>query len=432
MQLQLLTKNPSYLLAVSGGVDSMVMCELFLKNKQSFSVAHCNFQLRGEDANIDELLVQKWCEQNHIPFYSKRFNTKEYAEHHKLSIQLAARELRYSFFYELLKNQQIDVIATAHHLDDSIETTLFHFFRGTGINGITGIPFQNRSVIRPLLNYTKQEIIAFAAAHSIQYREDSSNAKTDYTRNKIRNELVPQLEKLVPNFKQNIHQNIRRFNEINQVYNTQIETYRKKLIELRGQDYYIPILKLKHVTPLPTILYELLKPFGFSYQHSQQCIELMSSLTGSLVKNDRFQIIKNRNFLIVTELNASTNDFYEITHACKEIVTTDISLRFDRSKNETYFASKETNICTLDASKLEFPLLLRKWRQGDYMYPFGMTKKKKIARILIDLKIPLHEKEKVWVIESNQKIIWIVGLKSDNRYRIDSTTTEIFTIKLIQ
>ena len=430
MKLQLAGNKSSYLLAVSGGVDSMVMCQLFYENQLSFSVAHCNFQLRGDDSNQDEELVKNWCINNNIPFYTTRFNTTDYAEKNKVSIQVAARQLRYEFFYEILKTQQIDFIATAHHMDDSVETTLFHFFRGTGINGLTGISFQNDRIIRPLLSYTKQSILEYAATHSIEFREDASNAKKDYTRNKLRNDIIPQLEIMIPNFKENIYQNILRFNEINEVYSKQINLYKRKLLEQRGQDYYIPILKLKHVKPLSTVLYELLKKFGFSYQQCLQCIDIMDSQTGSLVKCEQYQVIKNRNFLIITKINSSDNDFYEISHVTTELVTQDFKLKFNSMLNDNFIPSKEATQCTIDASKLEFPLILRKWKQGDYMYPFGMTKKKKVARVLIDIKLPLHEKEHVWVIESNKKIVWIVGIKTDNRFRIHSNSKELFTIKL--
>lgn len=421
--------NSNYLLAVSGGMDSMVMAELFLKQKLHFSVAHCNFQLRGKDSDLDEALVRDWCSKHNIIFYGKKFETLAYAEEYKLSIQVAARELRYTFFNELLHEHKLDCVATAHHRDDNIETILFHFFRGTGIQGLSGIPVMSENLIRPLLHSSREEIQTFAQQNAIIYRDDTSNFKTDYTRNKIRLEVIPMLESIFPTLKNNLQHNIERLGEANQIYSLAIENYRKKLTEVRGKDFFIPIRKLKNQDPLQTIVYELVKPYHFSFDQSVQVLSLMQSQTGSYIESSTHKIFRNREFLVISERRTEHSEMLVINKEDQSILSADFSLEI-KSYHKTIPNNISNSEAFINAALLEYPLLLRKWRQGDYLYPFGMSKKKKVSRVLIDLKIPLHEKENVWVLESNKKIVWILGIRSDNRFRVDEHTQSILHIQM--
>jgi tRNA(Ile)-lysidine synthase len=430
MKLENLNKFKKYLLAVSGGIDSMVMADLFLQQQLEFSVAHCNFQLREEDSNLDEQLVIDWCIKNNIDYFIKRVDTKEYCAQHKCSIQVGAREIRYAFFDEICADKNIDFIVTAHHQDDTIETTLFQFFRGTGIQGLTGIPARNQKIIRPLLSYSKQQIVDYAAKFQVAFREDKSNLKQDYSRNKMRLHIIPQLEELYPAFKNNIANNIHRMNEVNEIYLQQIKNYKKKLIEQRGKDFYIPILKLKTITPLATILFELIKEFHFSYDQTLQVLQLLERQTGSLVASQSHQIIKNRNFLIVTEKNTQLSELILMDEGNTKIETQDFVMKLKSIRADKFEINKGLKYCAIDAKLIEFPLLLRKWRTGDYLYPFGMTKKKKLSKVLIDAKIPLHEKETIWVVESNKKIVWVVGVKSDNRFRVSEKTQNVLCFEI--
>jgi tRNA(Ile)-lysidine synthase len=430
MKLENLNKAKKYLLAVSGGIDSMVMADLFLQQQLEFSVAHCNFQLREEDSNLDEQLVIDWCIKNNIDYFIKRVDTKEYCAQHKCSIQVGAREIRYAFFDEICADKNIDFIVTAHHQDDTIETTLFQFFRGTGIQGLTGIPARNQKIIRPLLSYSKQQIVDYAAKFQVAFREDKSNLKQDYSRNKMRLHIIPQLEELYPAFKNNIANNIHRMNEVNEIYLQQIKNYKKKLIEQRGKDFYIPILKLKTITPLATILFELIKEFHFSYDQTLQVLQLLERQTGSLVASQSHQIIKNRNFLIVTEKNTQLSELILMDEGNTKIETQDFVMKLKSIRADKFEINKGLKYCAIDAKLIEFPLLLRKWRTGDYLYPFGMTKKKKLSKVLIDAKIPLHEKETIWVVESNKKIVWVVGVKSDNRFRVSEKTQNVLCFEI--
>ena len=432
MELRHIHKEASYLLAVSGGIDSMVMADLFLQHSMNVQVVHCNFSLRGEESDMDQQLVQTWCNRHNIPFHVQRFNTADVAAQHSISIQEAARVLRYTYFNELLSLTSLDYVATAHHQDDTIETVFFHFLRGTGIKGMTGIPVSNEKIIRPLLHHSKKEIEAYAVLHSIEYRNDSSNKKEEYTRNKLRNTILPLIEESFPQLRQTMSKNINRFNEVNEIYQDAIEKMRRRLLEQRGQDYYIPIRKLQHVSPLQTITYELIKPFHFSFEQAIELIRLFDSHTGAYIQSHSHRIIRNREMLIITSIDTSASDMIIVNASSEEISCADFTVSFSRLAGPLDIRSKEKNVEWIDCQQLKYPLLLRKWRQGDYLYPLGMTKKKKVSRMLIDEKIALPEKEKIWVLESDKKIVWVSGIRIDHRYRMTNTTTDIVQIRLVK
>jgi len=421
--------NKTYLLAVSGGVDSMVMADLFRKQGFSIHVAHCNFSLRGEESDLDEQLVKNWCENNQIPFHTKRFDTTAYAAEHSLSIQECARELRYAFFYKLLETEKTDLIVTAHHVDDNIETLLFHFLRGTGIQGLTGIPAKGDRLVRPMLHITKENILQYAMEFSVPFRNDSSNLKETYTRNKIRHSVVPFLEERFPNMKHTLADNINRFKDVNEIYQNAISSILKKLIEKRENDLYIPILKLKKTTPLQTITYELIKPFQFNFQQAVELLKLMDGQSGTYIQSSTHKIIRDRDFFIITALDTPQSGFILIEKETERVRCRNFELIFKPNSGEKKEINTDPNTEMVDASLLKYPLILRTWKQGDYLYPFGMDKKKKVARVLIDAKLSLPEKEEVWVLESERKIVWIIGIKPDNRFRVTEKTKTILHLQ---
>ncbi len=432
MELRHINKEARYLLAVSGGIDSMVMADLFRQNTLNFQVAHCNFCLRGEESDMDQQLVQDWCARHNIPFHFQRFNTADFATEHSLSIQEAARLLRYTYFNEILSLGSLEYVATAHHQDDNIETVFFHLLRGTGIKGLTGIPVSNERIIRPLLHISKKEIESYAVFNSILYRNDSSNKKEDYTRNKLRNIILPLIEDSFPQLRQTMSKNIVRFNEVNEIYQKAIDAMRAKLLEQRGQDYYIPIRKLKLVSPLQTVIYELIKPFHFSFEQAIELIRLFESHTGAFIQSHSHRIIRNRDMFVITSIDISASDMMLIDTSTEEISCADFSVWLKPMSGPLDIRSKEKNVEWVDRRLLKYPLLFRKWRQGDYLYPLGMTKKKKVSRMLIDEKLSLPEKEKIWVLESDKKIVWVSGIRIDNRYRITDNTKEIIQIRIIK
>lgn len=307
------------ILAVSGGIDSMCMALLFAQAKQYFTkspyglagfdfvIAHCNFQLRGEDSEQDAALVKEWAKLKGIPYYQNTFDTPNIIKEEG-NVQIVARRLRYEWFEALRKELNFDYIATAHHQQDSVETLLMNFFKGTGIEGLHGILPEKGRIIRPLLSFNKTDIAAYATHENLAWREDVSNQKTDYLRNKVRLELLPEIEKIFPNAVSSIYQNSLRFGEIEELYKQSIQGYRKKLVEQRGKDLYIPLRKLVQCRPLSTIVYELLKPFGLGPAQLPDALQLIDSDSGRYINFEQYRLLKDRNFFIITPLETKNSD----------------------------------------------------------------------------------------------------------------------------
>lgn len=431
------------LIAVSGGVDSMVLAALFAEAKAYFqkrpeglagfdiAVAHCNFQLRGQASDADAEQVKSWCEKNEIPFHQKRFETQKQIEAEGGSIQIVARKQRYDWFEELRKELKFDCIATAHHKEDSVETLLMNFFSGTGIAGLHGILPEKKRIIRPILPFTKAEIIQYAGATKTPWREDASNQKLDYLRNKIRLELIPQIEAVFPQAQDALYENAIRFGEVEQLYSQGIASYRKKLLEKRGNDFYIPLRKLIHCQPLATILYELLQPFGLRSSQLQEALQLIHSDSGKYITFGENRLLRDRNFLIITALETKKSDHILVEKIGDKVCFGKQELRSKMVNKLPSPSQIGLQEAFLDFNKLTFPLTLRPWREGDYFYPFGMGgKKKKVKKVLIDLKMPLHEKENVWVLENQKKIVWICGIRIDVRFALSNKTKEVVHLQL--
>jgi tRNA(Ile)-lysidine synthase len=417
------------IVAVSAGSDSMALSALLKNAGVTIIIAHCNFGLRGAESDDDEALVCQWAKANEVPFFVQKFDTKRILEDEGGNLQETARNLRYIWFEQLRKEQGFDLIATAHHKQDSVETMLINFLKGTGISGMHGILPQQNKIIRPLLSFTKEEIQAFAQQHNIPWREDSSNTKDQYTRNAIRHKLFPVITQIFPQALENLAGNTTRFREAEMLYNESVERYRKKLIEKRNNDWYIPILKLKHVTPLSTILWELIRPFEFNPAQLKDVVHLIEAETGKYVSSSAFRIIRNRDFLIITALQQQESTHILVEEGDSKVETPGFTLLI---KEASYKASdmgkirqlSKEEVC-LDADTLQFPLVLRPWKTGDYFYPMGMNrKKKKVSRFLIEQKVPLHEKEQVWVLESGKRIAWVIGMRPDDRFKISAQTVK--------
>lgn len=429
----LLQKNDRILLAVSGGVDSVVMCDLMEEAEIDFGIAHCNFQLRGRASDEDEQFVQELSVLRYgSPFFSTRFETEEYADSHKKSIQVAARELRYQWLENIRQRNNYKFIATAHHQNDVIETILYNLTKGTGIAGLHGILPKNGKVIRPLLFASKEQIVAYANSKELPFREDASNAETKYTRNKIRHLVVPTLKEINPSLEQTFYENTQRFTEIEMIYQAGIKAYKKQLVQRNKHEILIPIRKLQKVEAVRTVLYEILKEYNFNNDQVDFIIRSFNSLSGKLFYSATHQLIKGRKFLILSEKTEKDTDFTLVLHGQKTVRKTDIELSLETVDNQAFEIPKVLDIACLDAKKVVFPLFLRRWKKGDYFYPFGMGhKKKKVGRFFIDQKLSLNEKERVWILEDNKKrIIWVVGYRIDERFRITDKTKQILKIEL--
>ena len=419
----------SFLLAVSGGSDSMVLASLFLEAGLQFGVAHCNFRLRGEEADNDERLVSEWCAENQVSFFVTGFDTKQKATEWKKGTQETARILRYEWFEKTRVANGYSKIVTAHHANDNVETLFINLCKGTGISGIHGILPVQGNVFRPLLFATKDMLVGYADEKKLEYRIDASNNTDDYLRNSVRHKLIPVIEQLFTGAVNNINESITRFGEVEQIYRKAIEQDRKKLVEKRGQDYYIPVLKLMKYKPLTTILYELMQPFSFSSAQIPDVISLLSAETGRYVSSATNRIIRNRDFLIVTSVPTETTDIILIEAVPSMVTTSHHQFSFSIIEKPEHIKA-DSNIAVLDMKGIVFPIILRKWKMGDYFYPFGMKmKKKKVSRLLIDEKIALHQKENIWVLECNKKIAWVAGIRLDERFRVKETTEKVLMVK---
>lgn len=424
-------------LAVSGGIDSVVLCELFHRVGYPFSIVHCNFQLRGEESERDEQFVQALAKVYGVEFHLRRFDTESYREKYKVSVQMAARELRYQWFNDLAAQAMsvsgnVFFVATAHHRDDNVETVLMNFFKGTGIAGLRGMKPKSGRIIRPLLFAEKEEIIAFARENALAYVEDSSNATDKYTRNFIRHQIIPVVRKVYPTVLENISHSINYFRDIEVLYNESVESYRKNLLEMDGNDVIISVNKLSNVDPLETVVYEIFKDYGFTAGQTGEIVALLRSGSGKYVLSSSHRVLRHRNKLIISALQNSDERLILIGEQHREVDFTHGRLLISKKTMETDFPHfpASGSIAYLDSKEIEYPLLLRRWRKGDYFYPLGMQKKKKLSRFFIDQRISLAEKEKIWVIETNGKIVWVINHRIDNRFRITSTTKDALVIEL--
>jgi tRNA(Ile)-lysidine synthase len=417
------------LLAVSGGTDSMAMADLFLKSEIQFGIAHCNFQLRAHEADLDEDLVRNWAADNNIPFHNTRFETKKKAAEWKKGTQETARILRYEWLEMTRAENGYKSIATAHHANDNVETLLMNLFKGTGISGLHGIREQHGKIIRPLLFAQKEELTGYVAENEVPFREDASNATDAYLRNAVRHHIVPVVKNWFPDAVNHVNESINRFAQAEVLYKKAIEQDRKKLIEQRGQDFYISILKLRQRQPLETICYELFVPFGFVSAQVPQILQLLNAETGHYVQSGTHRIIRNRDFLIVTSIATEIADFITIEGVPCTVETGRTQFSFSVEKKPAVIPA-DPNTAYIAFDKIEFPLILRTWRTGDYFYPLGMgMKKKKLSKFFIDQKVPLHEKEHISVLECGKRIVWVTGMRLDERFKVKDDTTEVLVIK---
>ena len=406
------------LLATSGGLDSMVMVDLFRKLSFEIAIAHCNFQLRGVESFEDQNFVQHYAEANEIKLFVTQFDTEAFAKDYKLSTQVAARELRYNWFYELLETENFDYVLTAHHADDNLETFLINLVRGTGLDGLTGIPAQNENVIRPLLIFSRQEIEQYAKVNNIDWREDSSNASDKYLRNKIRHNLIPILKELNTDFLSSFHKTQVYLQESKtMVEDASIMVYQQVAKEI-GEDIHFDLNKLQQLPNYKSYLYQWLREFGFSAW--DDIYDLVESQSGKQVFSNEFRLLKNRGFLILSPINIEDKkEEYYIFKDQKEI-DSPLNLSFSKVADIGIGSNRAIFV---DEDKLHFPLVLRRWKEGDSFQPFGMEgKSKKVSKIFKDEKLSLIDKENTWLLCSDDKIIWIIGIRQDERFKIEKTT----------
>jgi tRNA(Ile)-lysidine synthase len=416
-------KEKRLLLAISGGLDSMTLVHLFHQLNYNFAVAHCNFQLRNTESDGDQNFVKSYCNEKQIDAYIQKFDTKKFAEDYKLSIQLAARKLRYDWFYELLEKENYDYILTAHHLDDSLETFLINLSRGTGLDGLTGIPNQNDKIIRPLLIFSRNEIEAFAKENTILWREDSSNASDKYLRNKLRHDLVPILKELNPNLLTSFEKTLENLKQSQSLVEDASKLVYKIVVE---ESEALLKINLKELLKLPNYdayLYQWLKDYGFTAWNDIS--DLVMAQSGKQVYCDDFFLLKDRDYLILSpkkEVNQSK--VYLIERNSNQV---NIPLKFEFCNVED-ISDSNSNSIFVDENRLNFPLTLRKWKEGDIFQPIGMQGTKKVSKFFKDEKLSLIDKSNQWLLCSDNQIVWILGMRQDERFKVTTSTTKILKI----
>ncbi len=421
-------KSDRILLAVSGGIDSMVMANLFIRKGFRIGIAHCNFTLRGRESDKDEELVRLYAANHNIPFYSIRFGTEEYAERKGISIEMAARELRYEWFEKTRKKFRFKSIAVAHNMNDNIETILINLTRGTGIAGLTGMkPVTNR-IIRPLLFATRKVIVDYSTKHKISYREDKSNAETKYIRNKIRHLVIPVLKEINPSIEATLTETAGRFSNMNEILSDFTENLRKSAFTERENLIIFNFKQLQSKIQNKTILYELLKPYGISNNNIDDLQNIIKGRTGGQLFTGTYRFIKNRNeIIIVPESQPETANFKVNSVAELRKIPGIVSVRYIKI-TEKFSIPEDPCVACIDARKISFPIIIRKWKKGDFFFPLGMDQKKKLSDYFVDRKFSRLDKEKILVAESSGMIFWILGERIDNRFRITGSTKKALII----
>ena len=425
-------KKSRLIVAISGGVDSVVLAYLCRDLGLNFGLAHCNFNLRGEESNADEDFVLRLGEYLDVEVFIQGFDTQDYAKANKCSIQMSARELRYNWFAELARQLKFDYILTAHHADDNLETFLINFTRGTGLNGLTGIPAINDNIVRPLLQFSRKSIEAYAQTNKITWREDSSNASRKYLRNKLRQEVVPVLKEINPLLLDSFQNTLGYLNDASDIVRDKLHDFEAKaVVSSTENDTTYKISEFKKVNNPKAYAFEMFKDFGFTEWND--VVNLLDAKSGKYVISNTHRLIKHREFLILSDLNSLGNK--------RSITETSISINGDDTFVETPIGhitisnadrieDNTTHKIFVSRQKLSFPLELKPWETGDYFYPLGMKGKKKVSKYLKDEKLSPIEKENIWVLKSNGKIVWVVGKRADERFKVNESTKQILKVEL--
>ena len=419
-------KEKKLLLATSGGIDSMVLLHLCHQMKLDVRVAHCNFQLRGDESDKDEEFVKMQCEMLNVLLYVNHFDTKKFAEKEKLSIQVVARNLRYEWFNSLLINNNYDYILTAHHLDDSLETFLINFTRGSGLDGLTGIPQQNGNVIRPLLPFSRNEIETFAKENNIQWREDSSNASDKYLRNKLRHDIIPVLKELNTSLLDSFEKTISNLQQAQTLVDDASRIVYRKVVTDSNFQKRINLLELMQLPNYHAYLYQWLEPFGFSDWDSIN--DLATTQSGKQIHSQNHTLLKDRNELIVFPKQESGESLQFLIDKDLNDVKFPLKLSFCKVDD---ISVQPTNTIFVDEEKIQFPLEIRKWQEGDLFYPFGMNGSKKLSKYFKDEKFSLLDKANTWLLCSDNQIVWVIGKRQDERFKVLESTTQILKINYI-
>lgn len=415
------------LVAISGGMDSVVLANLCHELNLNFALAHCNFNLRGSESDADEEFVLQLAEALDLEVFVESFDTTVYADEHKQSIQMAARELRYNWFQELSEQLHFDYILTAHHADDNLETFLINLTRGTGLDGLTGIPEINDNIVRPLLPFSRQTMEAYAIVNELKWRDDSSNASTKYLRNKLRHDVIPVLKDINKNLLQNFQTTLDNLNDTADIVQESLNAVLKRaIISIDNSEIRFKVSEFKKLNNPKAYLHEFLKDYGFSEWYD--VLNLLDAQSGKQLFSSSYRLLKDRDIIILSELILEDNNqFFLISKKDKKIALPIGNLCFDEvSKMDNL----HSNIIYVDEGQLRFPLLVRKWQEGDYFFPLGMKGKKKLSKYFKDEKLSLIDKENTWLLCSEDTILWVIGKRADDRFKVTGNTKQILKFEI--
>lgn len=418
-------KEKKLLLAISGGIDSVVLAILLKQLNYDISLAHCNFRLRANESDEDENFIKNFASENDLKLYVTAFDTESFAKDNKLSIQVAARQLRYIWFHQLLQENQLDYMLTAHHLDDNLETFLINFTRGTGLEGLTGIPVQNDKIVRPLLNFSREEIVEFASDNKIEWREDSSNSSDKYLRNKLRHDVVPILKSLNPSFLNSFQDTLNNLQQSKSLAeDASVLVYKQVVTENEIQKFF-RLFDLKRLPNYEAYLFEWVQPFGFKAW--KDISDLTEAQSGKFILSENYRLLKDRDFLVLEEIPTHDLNSYEI----EENSEIHLPIKLKISTVSEWNRQTDSSTIYVDKEKLKFPMTIRKWQEGDYFCPAGIDGKKKVSKYFKDEKMSLSDKENTWLLFSDNQLVWIIGKRQDRRFYIEKTTAQVLKIELL-
>jgi tRNA(Ile)-lysidine synthase len=427
---RLFTANSRLLVAVSGGRDSVLLVHLLKQAGFDIGIAHCNFQLRGSESAAEQSFTAALANKLAVPFYTTNFDTEIYADQRHISIQMAARELRYHWFEEIRQSFNYDYIAVAHHQNDSAETILLNLTRGTGIAGMHGILPKNGYIVRPMLFLSRDEVNEIVTAEKLEYVEDSSNASVKYARNKLRHQVIPVLKELNPKLEQTFERNMQRFRELEELLRLQTEQLRAQLFTEYAGDIQIPVTAIKALQPQRLLLYELLNSYGFGESVIDDIIASLDKHAGRTFEAPGYLLVLDRDKLILTKRKPAHAKIALIEPGTREVNYGEYKLTL--LHDDSPLIVRDNPMATsVDADMLVYPLIVRNWAEGDYFYPLGMTGRKKLSDFFVNEKVPLHVKDTIPVlVNGTGEVVWICGYRIDDRFKVSAHTKKVIIFEL--
>lgn len=424
------TPDQRILVALSGGADSMALLNAFLTLGYTCEAAHCNFHLRGDESDEDERFVTEYCRKKQVPLHIKHFDTQGEALKKGISIEMAARDLRYQWFWELVEEKDFSRLVTGHHGDDMIETFFLNLARGTGVRGLRGMHESRGLLLRPLLAFRREEIEVWCSQNGIPFRTDSSNLDTAYQRNHIRHNILPEMEKLNSSFFSTMQRNFKNIDDVWQVFMDRVEELKQQILAHEGEHMLIPIRLISEHPQREVVLFEILRPYGFRGATISEIIESFDGIPGKQFFSQDYRLVRDRYNLILLPREAREEEMFYIENGQTEVAGPLKMSITQYEANKDFKFSRDPMCINLDAECIDFPLKVRHWQKGDLFRPLGMEKFKKLSDFFVDEKLSRVEKERVWLLISGDDIVWVVGHRIDDRFKVTKTTRNILEIRI--